>query len=194
MAEEFWDVLTTNRVPTGRRLRRGEPMPAGAGHIVVMGWIVRADKQFLISRRSKEKNNPLMWETTGGAKQAGEDSLKAIIREIGEELGVDVSHCRPIFLGSRERRKGLYFDCWMFFKDAPIEAVTLQPGETCDAKWVDDETFSQMIESGQVTAASSEFFPLMKGWRDLLMEKESYGALNGEGKGGIQDDDDAGRR
>ena len=181
MAEEYWDLLTAERVPTGRKLVRGQPLPGGMGHIVVLGWVVRPDKQFLISRRSPEKTNPLRWETTGGAKQAGEDSLKAVIREIGEELGVDVSRNRPVFLGSRERRKGLFFDCWMFFKDVPPEDIQLQPGETCDARWVDDETFVRMIEEGEVTSASAEFFPLMQGWRDLLMAEEPFQALEGRG-------------
>ena len=182
MPEEYWDVLTPGRTPTGKRMRRGEPIPDGAAHIVMLGWVVRPDRRFLISRRSAEKTNPFLWETTGGAKQAGEDSLSAIIRELREELGVDVSRCRPVFLGSRERRKGLFFDCWLFFKDVPLADVRFQPGETVDARWVDDNTFSRMIEAGEVTSASAEFFPLMKGWRDLLMERESFAALSGEGK------------
>ena len=58
MAEEYWDLLTAERVPTGRKLARGQPLPGGMGHIVVLGWVVRPDKQFLISRRSPEKTNP----------------------------------------------------------------------------------------------------------------------------------------
>ena len=178
MAEEYWDLLDGSRAPTGRQMRRGDPIPKGMAHIVVLGWVVRPDKRFLISRRSAEKTNPLRWETTGGAKQAGEDSLKAVIREIGEELGVDVSHCRPVFLASRERRKGLFFDCWMFFTSRR-EEIRLQPGETCDAQWVDDETFRRMIKAGEVTSASAEFFPLMRGWRDMLMEREPFEQLEG---------------
>ena len=83
----------------------GSRCPAGWGISSCWDGFVRPDKQFLISRRSPEKTNPLRWETTGGAKQAGEDSLKAVIREIGEELGVDVSHnrpCLPRFPGAAE--------------------------------------------------------------------------------------------
>ena len=94
---------------------------------------------------------------------------------------MDVSHNRPVFLGSRERRKGLFFDCWMFFKDVPPEDIRLQPGETVDARWVDDETFARMIKEREVTAASAEFFPLMQGWRDLLMAEEPFQALEGRG-------------
>lgn len=177
---ERWDLLDKNRVPTGKTLRRGEKRPEGAYHIVVLGWVVNSKGEFLISRRCPEKNNPLLWETTGGAKQAGEDSLSAVVRELQEEIGVNVRQSRPIFLGSRERINGVFFDCWMFFKDVPIETVVLQEGETCDAKWVTDEEFEAMVQSGQVTRASADFFPLAKGWRDLLTAKEDFAALSGE--------------
>ena len=179
-AQERWDLLDHNRVPTGKTLCRGEKIPAGIYHIVVLGWIVNSSGEFLISRRSPQKSNPLLWETTGGAKQAGEDSLKAVMREIKEEVGIDVSRNRPVFLGTRQRLERIYFDCWMFFKDFPIEAVKLQQGETCDARWVNDDTFLQMIQKGQVTRASTEFFPLMKGWRDLLFKNENFQSLSGE--------------
>lgn len=177
---ERWDLLDRNRIPTGKTLCRGEKIPSGICHIVVMGWIVNRKGEFLISRRCPEKTSPLLWETTGGAKQAGEDSLKAVIREIREEVGIDVSKNRPVFLGSRQRLERIFFDCWMFFKDFPAESVTLQQGETCDARWVDDDTFLQMMQKGQVTRASTEFFPLMKGWRDLLFQNEDFQSLSGE--------------
>lgn len=177
---ERWDLLDKNRVPTGKTLRRGEKRPEGAYHIVVLGWVVNEKGEFLISRRCPQKSNPLLWETTGGAKQAGEDSLSAVIRELQEEIGVDVRRNRPVFLGSRERINGVYFDCWMFFKNVPIESVVLQQEETCDAKWVDDARFAEMIQAGQVTRASAEFFPLAKGWRDLLRKKEDFASLSGE--------------
>lgn len=180
LSPERWDLLDENRIPVGKTLRRGEKIPSGICHIVVMGWIVNRKGEFLISRRSPEKTSPLLWETTGGAKQAGEDSLKAIIREIREEVGIDVSKNRPVFLGSRQRLERIFFDCWMFFKDFPAESVTLQQGETCDARWVDDDTFLQMMQKGQVTRASTEFFPLMKGWRDLLIQNEDFPSLSGE--------------
>ena len=68
----------------------------------------------------------------------------------------------------------------MFFKDVSAESITLQPEETCDAKWVDDETFMQMMKDKQITRASMDFFPLMKGWRDLLLKNEDFDSLSGE--------------
>ena len=144
-AQERWDLLDHNRVPTGKTLCRGEKIPAGIYHIVVLGWIVNSSGEFLISRRSPQKSNPLLWETTGGAKQAGEDSLKAVIREIKEEVGIDVSRNRPVFLGTRQRLERIYFDCWMFFKDFPIEAVRFSIYIT--TVWPISPSVSKMIPS-----------------------------------------------
>ena len=68
----------------------------------------------------------------------------------------------------------------MFFKDFSLESVTLQQGETCDARWVNDDTFLEMMQKGQITRASTDFYPLMKGWRDLLFKNEDFESLSGE--------------
>ena len=79
-----------------------------------------------------------MWECTGGSVLHGETSLEAIVREIKEELGININVRTAKFVGSTLR----YYpncsdrlDVWHFEDDTPIENVVIQKEEVCDAKW-----------------------------------------------------------
>ena len=72
-------------------MKRGHTVPEGAYHIVISIWLKNKDGLYLMSKRSDEKEwSPGVWETTGGAVMAGETSLEGAVREVKEELGIDL--------------------------------------------------------------------------------------------------------
>ena len=86
------DILDQNRNKTGRITERSIPMKKGEYHLAVSVWIKNDAGEFLISKRSPMKRiSPNMWETTGGVVMSGEDSLSAALREVREELGIELS-------------------------------------------------------------------------------------------------------
>lgn len=92
---EMWDLYkrfgnTLEFVKTGQTVERGSRLPDGTFHQVVHVWIKNDIEDYLISRRSAEKNDPFRWEPTGGSVLAGETSEQAAIREVKEELGLDL--------------------------------------------------------------------------------------------------------
>ncbi len=146
---EYWDILDENGNKTGQLHRRGDPMPQGVYHLVVHVWIMNSKGEFLLSKRSPEKDAPLLWEATGGSAVAGDDSLTAALREVREELGISLDPSK----GERIRsglRQGYYWvdwcDVWFFRHDCDISTITLQPGETCDAKWATIDEIERMVE------------------------------------------------
>lgn len=52
--------------------------------------IIERDGRVLAAQRSEAMNMPLKWEFPGGKLEDGEDPAECLIREIREELGVDV--------------------------------------------------------------------------------------------------------
>ncbi len=52
--------------------------------------IIIENGHVLATRRSKSMPHPLKWEFPGGKLKAGESPESCIVREIGEELGVEV--------------------------------------------------------------------------------------------------------
>ncbi len=52
--------------------------------------IIERDGRVLAAQRSESMSMPLKWEFPGGKLEAGEDPVACLIREIREELGVEV--------------------------------------------------------------------------------------------------------
>ena len=70
--------------------------PEGTGQkpilLVAAIALVDADGRVLITQRSKGKHLEGMWEFPGGKLSDGETPEVALIRELNEELGIDVEH------------------------------------------------------------------------------------------------------
>jgi len=137
MKVEFWDIYDKDKRRTGRTMKRDDwCLKAGEYHLSVLAVIVRRDGRFLITRRAEDKPwAPGWWEVPGGAALAGEDSAEAVIREVREETGLDVSGCEGGFLFSYRRDNikagdNYFVDIYRFFLDFNEEDVKLQEGET----------------------------------------------------------------
>lgn len=91
---EYWDIYDKNKQRTGRTMKRNDWCLADDEyHLTVLGVIVRPDGKFLITKRVMTKSwAPGWWEVSGGGVRAGESSKDAVIREVKEETGLDVSN------------------------------------------------------------------------------------------------------
>lgn len=127
--EEYWDVYDKFRRKTGKIIKRDSDkwLQNGEYHIVVTGIIENSNNQILISRRKDDKKlYPGLWECTGGSVQIGESSAQAIIREVFEEIGIDLAQKDGQLLGTVQ--KDNYFrDVWKFKKilDLVISSLTM---------------------------------------------------------------------
>lgn len=164
---EYWDVYDSDRIPTGELFRRGDPLPDGVWHTVINAWVIREDGRFLLTKRDPRKPWGLYWECTGGAVQAGEDTVLGSVREVMEEAGIDVSGLHPVLIDSK-KQKNAYLDIFAYYvKGEP--AVTLQEGETVDFRWVTAEEYYAMKEEGVLVPDYA--FPMVeqllkRGWDD----------------------------
>ena len=157
---ELWDVYDAARRRTGALCRRGEPLPEGGYHLVVHAWLRTMDGFFLLTRRAPEKGYPLLWECTGGAARAGEDSITAVLREIREETGLTAQpECGTLL--HTIQQEGHFLDLWCFQQNFSLDQVRLQPGETCGAQLVALPEVYRMYESGQLVPYDyfESFFP-----------------------------------
>ena len=63
---------------------------------VAVGVILNAAGEVLIAQRSQAQHQGGLWEFPGGKVEAGESIQGALMRELREELGIDVHSSRPL--------------------------------------------------------------------------------------------------
>ncbi|MGI5893991.1 MAG: NUDIX hydrolase [Candidatus Merdivicinus sp.] len=154
---EFWDIYDKNRQKTGRIQERGKPMDPDDYHLVVEIWLQNTKGEVLLTRRHPDKHYGGLWECTGGSAVAGEESLTAAMREMREEIGVDLTDGEPgKHLASFTIRRdapghySAHYDVYLFRRDIPLESLHLQAEEVTDAQWVDEATFQKMQQNGEL--------------------------------------------
>ena len=165
---EFNDIYDENRNRTGRIHRRGTPWKEGEFGLVVCVWVHDGKGKLLLTRRAPEKSFAGTWENSGGAAQAGEDSLTAITRELFEETGIRADPEEFELLGS-DRDKNCFYDFYCLERQVPLEEIRLLPGETDDAQWATFEQVHQMIRRGEICQIIGNQFlrqePLLLAWQ-----------------------------
>jgi 8-oxo-dGTP diphosphatase len=69
---------------------------------VVAGALFDGERRVLIAERPAGKHMAGRWEFPGGKVTPGESESDALLRELREELGVEVTACRPFMRLSHE--------------------------------------------------------------------------------------------
>lgn len=134
---ELWDIYDINKKKTGRTMKRNDwCLKDDEYHLTVLGVVARKDGRFLITKRVMTKSwAPGWWEVSGGACMAGEESEEAVLREVKEETGLDVSGFDGGYMFSYKREnpgKGdnYFVDIYRFIGNFEESDVKLQEEET----------------------------------------------------------------
>ena len=134
---EYWDIYDENKNVTGRTMKRNDwCLKEGEYHLTVLGVVARPDGKFLITKRVMTKAwAPGWWEVSGGAALAGESSRDAVLREVKEETGLDVSDWDGGYLFSYKRENikegdNYFVDIYRFVADFDENDLHLQEAET----------------------------------------------------------------
>ena len=110
---EYWDIYDRDKKPTGRTMKRND-------------WCLK-DGEYHWA--------PGCWEVSGGAAQAGEESLEAVLREVKEETGLDARDAGGGYLFTYKRENpgegdNYFVDVYRFIMDVKDEDLHLQEAET----------------------------------------------------------------
>lgn len=111
-------------------------------------WIINDKEELLIQQRaSTSKKYPNYWETTSGGALLGEDAIIGTIRELEEELGIQVNKEDLRFIGSYARIND-FVEVFLLKSNINIKDLKLQADEVQTAKWVSIKEFEDIIENG----------------------------------------------
>jgi 8-oxo-dGTP diphosphatase len=148
---EMWDILDENGHRTGMTAERWSMIDdqAAGYHLVVHVYITNRQSQWLIQKRSASKEIwPGLWDVTGGAALAGEDSLSAARREVEEEIGIQLDPAQ-MFVEGRLQRKHNLIDIWVARADFAIDDCRLDPIEVTAVRWVDADSLIEILFEGE---------------------------------------------
>lgn len=154
-AMELWDIYDKDKKRTGRTMERNDwKLKEGEYHLTVLGVIARKDGKFLITKRVMTKAWAAgWWEVSGGAAQAGEESKDAVLREVKEETGLDVSGFDGGYLFTYQRENikegdNYFVDVYRFIGDFNENDIHLQEEETADYRLATKEEIEALAEEG----------------------------------------------
>ncbi len=152
---EYWDIYDADKKPTGRTMKRNDwILQDGEYHLSVLGVVVRPDGRFLITKRIETKHwAPGWWEVSGGGVRAGETSEEAVIREVGEETGLDISGCeRQLLLTYHRENPGegdnYFVDVYRIVMNFDEQDVRLQEEEATDFRLATLQEIEELAAAG----------------------------------------------
>lgn len=157
---ELWDLYNEKRELTGRRHIRGQEIPQGFFHLVVHIWIENSKGEFLISQRAADRPTfALMYECVGGSILLGENSLQGALREVKEEVGIDLTAENGKLLFSKIRRNfNDILDVYLFRYDGDIPLEKADTKEVAQAFWMNRDEIKTLYEQKKLVSTLDYFF------------------------------------
>ena len=151
MAEEFFDIVDKNGIPTGETVSRSQAHTDGVRHRTAHIWVVRnkdGKAEVLMQKRALNKDSfPGKYDTSSaGHIQAGDEPLESAIRELSEELGIYASKDDLKYVGtfSNQYEKEFYGKMfkdnevsfvYVYEKEVDIDKLSIQKEELDSVEW-----------------------------------------------------------
>ena len=154
--QEIFDVLNECGEFTGKTATREECHKQGLWHRAVYAFIINDKGEVLLQKRSKNKKMwPDLWDVTaGGHVDSGEFGRQALIREVKEELGLEVSDNEiKYLLGSRsiniqgDITNKHFNECYIITKSVDISEIKIQEEEVSEVKYFTKDEILKRVKN-----------------------------------------------
>jgi isopentenyldiphosphate isomerase len=160
MSKEYFDVLDENGNKTGKIKLRSEVHRDGDWHKAVHIWIINENGDILLQRRCATKDsNPNMLDiSSAGHLSAGDSSLDGAIRELKEELNLDVKPDELQFIKTLKRSSKYtetfinneFDDLYILRTNKTIDEMNFQEEEISEIFYVSYKDFKKMVQNKQL--------------------------------------------
>ena len=159
MAKEYFDILDEKGNKTGKTKLRSEVHRDGDWHKAVHIWIINNDGDILLQRRCATKDsNPNMLDiSSAGHLSAGDDSITGAIRELKEELNLDINPKDIHFIKTLKRSSKYtetfinneFDDLYIVRTNKKIDDMKFQEEEISEIMYVPYKKFKEMVNNKQ---------------------------------------------
>jgi isopentenyldiphosphate isomerase len=155
---ELFEVFDKAGNPTGEILERGYIHSRGLWHRTVHVWIHREPSEILLQKRAPGKDShPGCWDVSAaGHVEAGETPLQSAVREMREELGLEVVPEDLRFVDRTRRtlisEEGAFIDrehtfVYLYGYTGIETGLSPDPGEVAELRFVETAQLRSMVEN-----------------------------------------------
>ena len=153
---EYLDLYDENGNNTGKTMIRGNKVPRGMHFNVVICFIKNSKGEYLIQKTSKQKGN--LYSLTGGHVQSGQTFIEAMIREIKEEIGVEVKAEELQYLMEYIKNGEVGCQIYLLEKDIDISQCKLQEEEVESIHWITVEEIKKLKSKDMFNRTHAKLF------------------------------------
>ena len=149
---EYIDIFDYNNNPTGEIKEKTQAHEDRNFHRTAHVWIMNDKKELLLQKRSAtKKSHPNFWDISGaGHIRAGETVIEGAIRELKEELGVEVKEEDLQYIAtikSTKNPKNMEFQyVYLLNCNKEIEEYIFEDNEVSEVKYVFYKDLEKMVE------------------------------------------------
>ena len=144
--KEYFDTYDINMNKLNFTWERGKKYPASIYHIVVSVLIISQDQKVLVTLRNPSKTHPLCYEITTGSVLQGETPRQGALREVKEEIGIDLKEDDLIEFG-REVIEDMHVLSYVTFLNFDENHIILDEDEVIDYASLSFDEFASLIEN-----------------------------------------------
>ncbi|MCF8273281.1 MAG: NUDIX domain-containing protein [Flavobacteriaceae bacterium] len=174
--DEYIDIVTKEGKLTGKKTLKSKIHAMGYYHNTAHVWLYTKDKEILLAQRDANKSIcPLLWDVSvAGHVDAGELIIQAAIREVKEEIGLDLApdelHKIGVFECFQSYPNGIkdneFHHTYIAELQVPISKLIPQIGEVESLKLVSFELFEQLLKH---IGENNHFIPCNKAYYELVL-------------------------
>ena len=144
-------------------------------------FVLNQDNKVLIEKRANKGLTPGKLDLCSGHVDSDEVPTQAIIRELKEELGIELDESMdvikltenpsPLVFGSSEKKKNFLID--FYFLKRKKSNVVIQKEEVADVTWIDMEKCFELIRTGNTKFPDNyDYETIFQKIRDLVNPRE----------------------
>ena len=175
--EELIDVLNEKGEKTGKVVTRKEVHEKGLWHRVIVVAILDENGHLLMQQRSaKVETNRGKWDVSAaGHVSSGQTSKQAAIREVSEEIGLELLEDELKDIRTYKNTQELpnyidnqFFDCYIVKKSGEIDIrkLKVQESEVKQVKICTRKEVEEKIQNNEVVKRDMLYKELMKYLKD----------------------------
>jgi len=164
--EEWLPLVDANGVPQGKARRCDVHGNPALLHPVVHCLVRNAKGAILLQLRSASKDvQPGRWDTSvGGHVAVGEAVESAVVREISEEIGIDISLSQLRFLYRYLMRSSIESELVYTFSILHEGPFRAEPGEIDELRFWFASEIQSVLGTGKLTPNFEDEFARYRAW------------------------------